>query len=190
MMNNNKGFTLVELMAVIAILAILLIGGSLAVTSVIQRQKQKLKEDQIKTIEDAAITYVLNKKFYVPVCKNTSGGLVTITQDMVVSANSAIEGNSTWRGKRGNFVQLNEDNSLKSKLSGASGIFGNLKNNKCYKIISVQTLREEGFVEKVEDCDLAANNRYSVIVVYAQGDASDPTGAGQLVAVSDKNICS
>lgn len=186
---NRKGFTLVEVMAVIAILGILLVGGGMAISSVITHQKEKIKQENIKTIEDAAITYVLNKKYYVPVCK-TSAGMVTINKDKVKEVNTIIENNNTYRGKRGDFKSLNSDTNLKAALSGASGKFGRLLDNNCYKLVSVDTLIKEGFVEKVNDCNVATNANHSVIVVYAMGDAADPTGAGQLVAVSDAGLCS
>ena len=47
---NRKGFTLVEVMAVIAILGILLVGGGFAVTSVMTKQKEKIKQENIKTM--------------------------------------------------------------------------------------------------------------------------------------------
>ena len=89
-----------------------------------------------------------------------------------------------------NFKNLNSDTNLKAALSGASGKFGRLLDNNCYKLVSVDTLIKEGFVEKVDDCNVATNANHSVIVVYAMGDAADPTGAGQLVAVSDEGLCS
>ena len=46
-MLNNKGFTLVEIMAVVAILAILIAGAGLAVTSVINRQKQRVQNEKV-----------------------------------------------------------------------------------------------------------------------------------------------
>ena len=186
---NRKGFTIVEVMAVIAIIGLLLVGGGLAISSVISKQKDKIRQENIKTIEDAAITYILNKKYYVPVCK-TSGGMVTINKDKVKEVNTIIENNSTYKSKRNNFTNLNSDASLKAALSGNSGKFGKLLDNNCYKLVSVNTLVTEGFVEKVESCDVAANSSHSVIVVYSMGDAGDPTGAGQLVAVSEEGLCS
>lgn len=188
-MNNRNGFTLVELMAVIAILAILLVGGGLAITSVINRQKSSVNDQQIKSIEDAAVTYIINKKYFVPVCKTASGTMITIDKNKVDLVNSTIEGNNTFKNKRNNFTNLNADTSLKEKLGGTSGIFGKVSDLNCFKLVSVKTLINDGYVDKADQCVTSSNIKNSVIVVYSLGDSADPNGAGQLVAVSSNNFC-
>ena len=51
----KKGFTLVELLAVIAILGILLTVSGTAVFAVLNSSKEKLLAEQIKGLEDAVI---------------------------------------------------------------------------------------------------------------------------------------
>ena len=109
---------------------------------------------------------------------------------VIKEVNTIIENNNTYRAKRGDFKNLNSDSNLKAALSGTSGKFGKLLDTNCYKLVSVDTLIKEGFVEKVNDCNVATNANHSVIVVYAMGDSADPTGPGQLVAVSDEGLCS
>lgn len=54
---NRKGFTLIELMAVIAILIIIMGIALPNITSSIERSKQKQKEAKIRLIESAAELY-------------------------------------------------------------------------------------------------------------------------------------
>ncbi len=195
-MNNNKGFTLVEVMGAIAIIAILLVGGTFAVTSVMEKQKGKIREENIKNIEDAAITYVINKKFYVPVCKKNDGTLLRLTNEQAESAIKNINAkvHSGYSGIRGNFSSLNSSTGLQEYISGnkttnTAGVLGLLQDSKCYKVISVETLIKEGFIEKADDCNVNSNKQYSVILVYSLGDPADSGGAGQLVALSHPNLC-
>lgn len=60
---NKKGFTLVELMAVIVILAILMTLGGVSVFKVVEDSKSELLKDQINSLKDTAIT-ALEKKYF------------------------------------------------------------------------------------------------------------------------------
>lgn len=57
-MPNKKGFTLVELLAIIAILALIAITTFPAVSGAINRSKDRAYESQVKLVEDAASGYV------------------------------------------------------------------------------------------------------------------------------------
>ena len=70
MKNNNSGFTLVELLGVIVIIGILATVAGLAVFQIIHNQQEKLLEDQIATLKDTAVTYVLSKETYLESCGN------------------------------------------------------------------------------------------------------------------------
>ena len=70
MKNNNSGFTLVELLGVIVIIGILATVAGLAVFQIIHNQQEKLLEDQIVTLKDTAVTYVLSKETYLESCGN------------------------------------------------------------------------------------------------------------------------
>ena len=198
-MKNNKGFTMVELLAVIALIGILSAGAAIAITSTIARNKEKVAQQQKETIMDAAVTYIMNKKLYVPICTKGSASsptYVNITPAMVDTANKKIEENVTFKGERAKFDNLNADTALQTALSGSSGTFGNLHNKKCYKLVSVQTLIKEGLVEQANNCVVASNLHYSVIVVYAKGSDEDADGkedtggAGTLTAVASTGLCS
>lgn len=54
---NNKGFTLVELIATIVLLSIILSVGSYLITSIMKKSKEKDYEILINNINDAAETY-------------------------------------------------------------------------------------------------------------------------------------
>lgn len=78
---NNKGFTLIELMATISILAILL---ALAVPSVVKylRQSQKtVYEDIEKTMQDAAKNYLVKNATSIPL----PGGYTAISVSKLVN---------------------------------------------------------------------------------------------------------
>lgn len=57
---KNKGFTLVELLAVITVLGIIGLIAIPAITSVINNSKEKAKRVQIKTIVDSAKSWAAN----------------------------------------------------------------------------------------------------------------------------------
>ena len=57
---NKKGFTLVELLAVIAILAIVTGLAMLSINNAYKNSREKILEDYISNIENSAINYVQN----------------------------------------------------------------------------------------------------------------------------------
>ena len=73
-MKNKKGFTLVELLAVIVILAIIIGIGITASMTISNKSRDKMYETKIEMIEKAATLYVQDK----PSVLNENGGLVTV----------------------------------------------------------------------------------------------------------------
>ena len=67
-MRDKKGFTLTELIAVIAILGILMTIAGVTVFNVIDSSQKELLEEQITGLADTAITYVLAEKVYLENC--------------------------------------------------------------------------------------------------------------------------
>lgn len=60
MIQNKKGFTLVELMAVIVILAIIITVASSSIFATVNRAKKGTAEEMRGSLSDIAITYVLD----------------------------------------------------------------------------------------------------------------------------------
>ena len=70
-MRNQKGFTLVELLAVIVVIAILMTVASTSVFGILSDSKDKLLEEQISSLKEAAVTYVNSKRYYLEDCPST-----------------------------------------------------------------------------------------------------------------------
>ncbi len=68
---NKKGFTLVEILAVIVILAILMTVAGTSVFGIIHESQQQLLDEQVKNLGDTAITYMESKKYYFDKCPVT-----------------------------------------------------------------------------------------------------------------------
>ena len=61
---NNKGFTLVELIAIIALLAVVFLVSFPQLQSTMQKDKEKQYDDFMKTICESAKEYIYNTKQY------------------------------------------------------------------------------------------------------------------------------
>lgn len=66
MKKNNKGFTLLELLGVVLIIGFLLLVVVATMTNVMNSSKQKLIDVQLKSLENAAETYVASKSNLLP----------------------------------------------------------------------------------------------------------------------------
>ena len=103
---NDKGFTLVELLAVLVILVTILLIAIPSITSSVERNKQKLLEKKIDIIEVAAESYVnlyknsINYTNFkkgicgIDVSKIVDVGLLT-NEDLKYSDNNILDG-SVW----------------------------------------------------------------------------------------------
>lgn len=115
MKNNNSGFTLVELLGVIVIIGILATVAGLAVFQIIHNQQEKLLEDQIATLKDTAVSYVLSKETYLESCGNA---LDTNNPDCYVnvSINDLIE--EGFFENRGDICDTNKSVIVYKKTEG------------------------------------------------------------------------
>lgn len=68
MKKKNRGFTLVELLAVIIIMAILIVVSSSSILSILQKAKQDASREVLESLKDTAITYVLENNKYLTKC--------------------------------------------------------------------------------------------------------------------------
>ncbi len=78
---NKKGFTLVELLAVIVVLGIIITIAGISVTSAINRSKKSVNTEIESNLEDAAVTYAIDNG------NNFSG----ICQDDCINSNNCLE---------------------------------------------------------------------------------------------------
>lgn len=67
-MREKNGFTLVELLAVIAILGILISAASISVVGILRRNKEKLQREMEKNLVSAAISYFEEEKTILRKC--------------------------------------------------------------------------------------------------------------------------
>lgn len=67
----KKGFTLVELLTVIAILGIVMTLAGTAVFKIMDESQNKLLEEQLEGLKDTAITYVISEKNYLENCSSS-----------------------------------------------------------------------------------------------------------------------
>ena len=65
---NRKGFTLVELLAVIVVLGTLITLATVATLTLIQRNKDRAVAENIENLKDASISYVLSLNKYLKTC--------------------------------------------------------------------------------------------------------------------------
>lgn len=109
--SNNKGFTLVELLATIAILAIVMGIATFSITAIIKNSKEKNYQLLITNIKDAAETYYQE-------CKYTNNTGITCTKDDSGNLNITLEdllkygylkGNSTNNDKNQTIVNPNDN---------------------------------------------------------------------------------
>lgn len=106
MKKNNKGFTLVELLAVLVILITILLVAIPSITSSVERNKQKMLDKKIDLIEAAAESYVnlyknkiaytdfINEECGIDISKIKDVGLLT-DEDLKDADNKTITG-SVW----------------------------------------------------------------------------------------------
>ena len=94
---NNKGFTLVELLATIAILALVMGIATFSITAIIKNSKEKNYQLLITNIKDAAETYYQECKYSnntgITCNNNTDGSLKTTLGELLT--HGYLKGNGT-----------------------------------------------------------------------------------------------
>lgn len=133
---NKKGFTLVELIATIVVLALVVSISAYAITNIINSAKEKNYELLIKNIKDASETYYQECKYSDITCNDT------VTLQYLVDY-GYLKGNGT------------EDNEIDNKIDNKMKIV-NPKNNKDIGECSISVKYEDGklTIESMSDNDL------------------------------------
>ena len=95
-MKINKGFTLVELLAVIAILGAIATVATMSITGIIEKQEEELLKEQIANLKDSAQSYYINSKKYLEVCPSSTSPSTLITMNtstcsMRISVNTLVQ---------------------------------------------------------------------------------------------------
>lgn len=67
----KKGFTLIELLGVIVILSVLATVSTILVLKIVNDQKTKVLNEEIKNVKDSAMTYVIDKKISLESCSSS-----------------------------------------------------------------------------------------------------------------------
>ncbi|MBQ2946714.1 MAG: prepilin-type N-terminal cleavage/methylation domain-containing protein [Bacilli bacterium] len=156
---NKKGFTLVELLAVIVILALLALLTSTAVTKLVRDAKNDLSETQIQLIKSAADTWVADNLNKLP----SSGGCGYLTLEDL-----------KYYGLLDNVI-LNPKNSeeipndLKIKITTTTSTYGNPVTN------------AEVNPDSIEGCEAL----YSPSCIVIQGTGTSP---GDKISCTYSNI--
>ena len=82
---NNRGFTLIELIATIALLSIITIISFVSINAVIEQSKLNDCHSLVGSIKSAASDYVSDHRYKRSFTNTVSGGKVTITASTLVS---------------------------------------------------------------------------------------------------------
>lgn len=69
---KNKGFTLVEIIAVISIIGVLVVIATAGVSKYINSSRETTKNNTIKDVQDAAVSYALHNLFIQDSCSINS----------------------------------------------------------------------------------------------------------------------
>lgn len=84
----KKGFTLVELMAILVILSVLLLIGTSSVSKIVKENRQKLYQEQIEAFKDAAMVWSYANTNLLPTDSNSYKiTLETLKNDNLIKSN-------------------------------------------------------------------------------------------------------
>ena len=188
-MNNKNGFTLVEILAAVAILAVLATAAGLGITSSINKQKQKLAYQAEENIAEAAKSYASNKiNNYLKPCVNSDGSFVTITEKKVNAMNKALRESEGIASDNEDLLYQNMkiySNYANTRDEEKAFLNNYIKvgNKTCFKTVTVGELIEQGYIK--DDDHMC--NKASIIVIYRRADAKNT--AGIMDTVQETGIC-
>ncbi len=187
-MNKKEGFTLVETIAVVAILAILGAVAGIGTVTMLQKQRQKLAYAAETTIADASVSYYANKgNIYIKACTNSDGDYVTISQKTVEEVNKYLRetkftgrtGNDLYQDFKNYSINGNSDSTNRHEIYNIVKVM----DPACYNTITVGELIEKGLLSDPD----GMCNKASLVIVYRRADAKNT--AGVLDSVQEEGIC-
>lgn len=187
-MKNKKGFTLVEILAIVVIIVIIMSAAGVGVLTIVQNQRKKLAYTAEVNISEAALSYYANKSGnYLKACTNSDKSFVTISQKSVEDLNKFLReekfvgytDENLYQSLKDYSINGNDDPTKKYELSS----YIKVDNPSCYKTITVGELMEKGLIS---DSD-GMCNKSSLIIIYRRTDAKNT--AGIIDVVQETGIC-
>lgn len=181
---RRKGFTLVELLGVIALLAIIGVIAGTSVLTIMSKQKENLANMAENNIRESAVSYFLNKKkIYMPACMTNSTTYKTFVQTDLNKIKTGVDTNSDNKYSAAEVTAFNGSSVNKRVALGESTKVSGSTLDICYNVITVAMLEDAGMIEETEDrCD-----KNALIVVYSKGDTNNPEG--EFTALYDDEMC-
>ena len=183
---NKKGFTLVEILAIVVILSLLAVAAGVGVIGVLQKQRQKLAYTAEQNVHDASVTFCSKNANYMKACTDSDGANIVISQKNVEEANNYLRekfkdfsGENLYQLYKNYSINGNDDPANKYELDP----YIKVSNRSCYKLITVGELIEQGLIS---DSD-GMCNKSSMIIVYRKADAKNT--AGMTESVQESGVC-
>ncbi len=188
---KRKAFTLIELLATIALVAILATSAVVAVNYFINKQKEKIANIAEEHISQAALTYFGNKKsLFIESCVDKDGDYTSISQSVIKRINDKIREDmnrdsiTTDKDKYEYAKRYVSDISTNSEnKENFNNTFLDIDNFSCFRLVTVGELVDAGLLEDKDNMC----NKASVVMVYQKGDAKNK--AGVATAVQEPKIC-
>ena len=164
-MRNKRGFTLVEVLGVIAIIAVLGVAATIGISSTLQKQRQKLAYTAEQNVAEASLSYYSGNSSYLKACTK-DGANVVISQKNVENINKFLRETKFVDFSDENLYQLMKNYSINGNTDPANKYeldsYIDVDNRSCYKIITVGELIEKGLIS---DAD-GMCNKSSLIIIY------------------------
>lgn len=139
-MKNKKGFTLVELLGVIAVLGVIMSIAFFSVSSVREKSLENILKTKLQQIEQAAVLYgqdnpsELNESCDVDgVHYNNYCKVITVRELIAADGGSYFESGSLVEDENGKYVNLINDVTNVSMLDDTVQIYR--KNNRVYSVL-------------------------------------------------------
>lgn len=130
-MENKKGFTIIELLSVIVLLSIIATVTYVAISSGMSQSKEKLYNQQIKTLENAGRNWVVKNNGTVDNAVNTNGTSCISNTTCFISSGKSYYNLSFTELYNSGYIKSGDlkDPKTGQDMSGCIGIYYNDSNN-------------------------------------------------------------